>query len=452
MTQPDDTDNLKQPSADEAQSKNTSRVSRRKFLAVAGLATSGTVGAYYLTRRSIPVAIIGAGVRGSELAMLLRYLSYVASPYGDVRAICDVSQHRADEMRLRDFPTADVYQDYRRVLERDDVEAVIIATPDHWHAQIAIEAMKSGKAIYCEKPLSLTVAEGQKLMATSRETDVVFQIGTQQRHTTYFRTACELLRNGRLGKLRSVDITLDENQHRLDAPCHNKTVPTDLNWNLFLGPAPYVDYCDQKYNHWSNYWDYAGGMMTNWGSHHLDIAHWGIGDKAVRPIRFSGTGEVPFDHDGGTAPRSFSVTIDYRGGLKITIRSVGKKDAKGILFSGDAGQIFCNRARVSGKPYDQLGQNPLPPDAARMHHTVPADHGKTSVIQHLRDFFHCVVTREQPITTIESAHRTATTLHLANISIRLGRPIQFDPDLEQVIDDDEATSMLSRQRRPPFLL
>lgn len=426
-------------------------ISRRKFLGVSALATAGVAGAYYGTRRCIPAALIGAGIRGTQLAWHLRYLGYVYNPYAKLRAICDAYLPNAEAVRDGEAHGAEVYQDYRDVLDREDIKAVFIAAPDHWHAQIAIEAMQAGKAVYCEKPMTLTVAEGQRMVEVARETGAVVQIGTQQRCHGYFRTACELVTNGRLGKLTGVEITLGEDLYDESVRCDASTVPDGMNWDLFLGQTELVEYCRARHKMWGHFYDYSGGMITGWGSHQLDIAHWGMGISEGGPVRVSGTGTFSEPSSGYDVPRTFVVEMDYPNDVRVTIRSSENGESDGITFVGDRGRVFCNRGRVSGKPVEELADDPLP-EGVRMHAWPAGKYGKTAVIQHQRNFLHCIETGAEPIAGVVNGHRVASALHLANISIRLGREIRFDPESEQIIGDEEANGMLSRKRRSPYVI
>src|SRR5947209_6245215 len=251
----------------------TRRWSRRQFLAsgLAGVAL-GTA-AHWGLRRPLRLGLIDAGGQGTGLLKSNRVAWWLGGPCAEVAAVCDVDRGHREAVRAAHCPAADLYDDYARVLERDDLHAVLIATPDHWHARIAVQALHAGKAVYCEKPVSLTVAEGQAMVRAVRATGGVFMAGTQQRSDYRFRTAAELVRNGRLGTLHTVTVTLPQRwKAEYDGPFPACPVPPELNWERWLGQAPWAEYCPQRcHGTFRRWYEYAGGTMTDWGAHHMDI-------------------------------------------------------------------------------------------------------------------------------------------------------------------------------------
>lgn len=419
------------------------RSSRRRFLKTLLVGVPSLV-CYAAAQRVLRLAIIGVGDRGRKLGeTILSMRPYYH--YGKLVALCDVDSRRSTAFKTDWHLDADLYEDYHRVIERDDVEAVIIATPDHWHAAIAVDAMRAGKAVYCEKPLALTVAEGRMLVETARQTGVVFQVGTVQRSDARFRTACDLVQNDRLGEIRKV--TVNVSRVPTGGPFATAPVPPGLNWDRWLGQAPYVPYCPERchYNfRW--WWEYSGGILTDWGVHHLDIVHCALGLEHSGPQSVSSQAELPRIPNGYNVARNFKVELRYPGGITVEVKSDPERN--GIQFEGTRGRIFVNRQRITGKPYEDLNTNPIPAAAPRL--TSPGGWFRSSTFLHLREFFDCVQTGRQPISDILSHHYSLTACHVANISMRLGRTLAWDTTHETFPGDVEACALLSRTQRSPY--
>jgi len=382
-------------------------------------------------------AAIGVGGRGTQLAQQTQR-------FGDVVAVCDVDRDHAERARERTGGKAQVYGDYRKLLERNDIDAVTIGTPDHWHIPIAIAACRAGKDVYCEKPLTLTVEEGRMLVKVVKETERVLQVGSQQRSefNGLFLKAVAIVHAGRLGKLRHVLVS--NREAPVGGPFQVKPVPPQLNWDMWLGQAPKVDYIPERCHRTFRWWfEYSGGMMTDWGAHHLDIAHWGMRMEHTGPISIDGRGKLPNIENGYNTPSEFEVDMVYPGGLPVKL-SVKKGNRSGVLFEGDEGRIFVSRRTLDGTPVERLADDPLPEDAiARLYR-------RNEPGSHMRNFVECIRSREQPISDVDSQHRTTTALHLANISIRLGRPTRWDPETERILSDEEAAAMLHRKPRKGY--
>jgi len=399
------------------------------------------------------VAAIGTGWRpdikrvgrGFEIARL-------ATKFADVAAICDVDRVAAEYARHHVTDNrADLYSDYRDVLSRDDIDAVLIGTPDHWHTKIAIEAMHAGKDVYCEKPMTLTIDEGKQICRVVQETGRVFQVGTQQRSEIQnrFLTAIALIQHGRIGKVRRVSVGI--NQGETGGPFQVTTPPPNLNWDAWLGPAPKVPYIKQRC-HWTFRWwyEYSGGKLTDWGAHHVDIAQWAIDMQHTGPTTVTGTATFPQELKDGRPTRddtyntavAFEVNCQFANGVEMIIHSKNN----GIQFEGDQGRIFVNRGKLVGKPVEDLANNPLPEDAL-----IKLYNGKQPG-NHMGNFFECMRSRDQPISDAFSHHRTLSTCHLANISMRLGRRLTWDPEKEQIVGDDQANSLLARESRKGYAI
>ena len=425
------------------------RIGRRRFLkAAAGttLAAGAAAGGYLGTQQRVPLAVIGTGLRGSMLAKTITRRFYRS--YGDIVAVCDVDRLRAEAFRQKYCQHADLYEDHRRVLQRDDVRAVLIATPDHWHAAIAIEALRAGKAVYCEKPMTLTINEGRQLVRAVQETNGLLLGGTQQRSDWRFQRACELVHNGRLGKLKRVTVQLHENPK--GGPFPQQRVPAGLNWDRWLGQAPSVPFCPERCRDTFRYWyEYGGGEITEWGAHHVDIAHWAMGMDDSGPLEIDGEGTLPAVDNGFNVPQRFDIEMLYPGDVRLKIVSSKRK---GILIEGERGRIFVNRAVLDGKPVEQLQQNPLPSDAVRLGHGNRYWRFGSAKNVHLQHFLDCVLTGRTPICDVASQHRSVSACHLANLCLRLGRKLRWDADAQRFHDDDEANSMLARTRRDDYQL
>jgi predicted dehydrogenase len=427
------------------------KLSRRRFLQTsAGLAVVGAPAAaiYSAARRSIPVGLIGAGGRGRQLAGTLGWTRF-RPVYGEVVAVCDVNRRRAESVQREHCPSADVHGDYRELLARDDLRAVFIATPDHWHVAMALAAQRAGKAVYCEKPLTLTVDEGRLLVAASQKSKCAFQVGTQQRSDWRFRTACELIRNGRLGMLKRVEIKLPTSSlpsTSFGGPFHVSAIPEHLDWDRWLGQAPWVEFCKQRYDPFRWWFEYSGGFITDWGAHHLDIAHWAMDVEDSGPTVIDGWAELPEVENGYNTPRTFRVELTYPGGVAVCLEP--SETENGILFEGDEGRIFVNRGRLSGKPVEELARRPFEPNAVRL--GKGSSPWGTPTYIHVLDFLDCIETGCTPTSTVAGQHRSATACHLANIALRLGRRLVWDSSAERFVGDDEANAMLRRPQRAPY--
>lgn len=428
------------------------RLNRRRFLkwsAAPALAAFGG-GAYYARRKPIRLALVGAGGRGRQLARAMRWTG--ARPtYGQIVAVCDAHRQRAEDVKAESCPAAEVYRDYRRVLERDDVAGVVIATPDHWHAPLALAALDAGKAVYCEKPLTLSVAEGQLLVERVRLSGGLLLVGTQQRSSRYFQQACELVRNGRLGRLQRVDVWLPTGSLPAGAaggPFAVSPPPSDLDWDLWLGQAPWAEFCKQRYDPFRWWFEYSGGFMTDWGAHHLDIVHWAMDCERSGPLSIDGRAELPRVENGYNTPRRFAVDLHYPGGVDVHVEP--SESVNGIRFQGEQGRIFVNRGRLSGAPAEEMARRPLPPDAIRL--GPASSHWGPDTYVHLVHFLDCIQAGAAPIADVESQHRSASVCHLANISMRLGRKLNWNAEREKFIGDGEADGWLSRPQRAGYEL
>jgi predicted dehydrogenase len=379
---------------------------------------------------------IGCGGQGNGI-------TNSAKRFGEIVAVCDVDQRHAEGARAKQGGgKADMVGDYRKILDRKDIDIVTIGTPDHWHTKIAIEAMKAGKDVYCEKPLTLTIDEGKLICKTVKETGRVFQVGTQQRSQdgNRFLTAVALCHHGRLGKIQRVECRIGGGDR--GGPFKETDPPSHLNWDMWLGQAPLVPYIKERCHYQFRWWyEYSGGKMTDWGAHHVDIAQWAINALDTGPLSIEGTAQHQNIKNGYNTAIEFLITCKFKNGAEMVIRH---DKENGVFIEGDQGRLFVSRGALKGKPVEDLKENPLPEDAITKLYKgkKPGDH--------MRNFFECVKTREQPISDVFTHHRALTTCHLANIAIRLGRPLRWNPETEQIEGDDEANSWQKREQRKGY--
>lgn len=392
------------------------------------------------------IALIGCGGMGGSDAGN-------AANYGDLLAMCDVNDEQSakaiQRFTVEGKAPPQGYSDFRKVLERDDIHVIINATPDHWHSIINIGAAKAGKDIYGEKPLTLTVDEGRHVIKAVREHNVILQTGTQQRSSARFRLACELVRNGRLGKLQEAKVWLPAGLR--GGPFKSAPVPAGLNWDYWLGQAPKVDYMPERGTGTFRFWyDYSGGTMTDWGAHHNDIAYWAIGLVAPRDVEAK-----PFAAPvagGYDAFSEYEVLYTYANGIRLRINTTkddsiyGEKLVKdgqrnGIRFEGSDGWIWVNRDAITASDPELL-KAPLPEDAVRLYKSN----------NHMENFFACVRSRELPICDVETGHRSANMCHLGAIALRTGRKLTWDAEAERFVGEnaDVANPYLKREMRKPY--
>ncbi|ACB75076.1 Gfo/Idh/MocA family protein [Opitutus terrae] len=391
------------------------------------------------------LALIGCGGMG-------RIDGANASNHGDIVAVCDVDANHvreAVEKFRTESATPEGYGDFRRVLERSDIDAVINVTPDHWHTLINVAAAKAGKDVYAEKPLTLTIGEGRHVVQAVRDAGVVLQTGTQQRSSPRFRLACELVRNGRIGQLQEANVWLPAGLH--EGPFDSASVPAGLNWDFWQGQAPAVDYVPQRCHGTFRFWyEYSGGTMTDWGAHHNDIAYWAVG--LIAPTRVESTRLTQPIPGGYTAYSDYEVRYTYENGVKLNIRTtkddsiygdVINKDGQrnGIRFVGSNGWIWVNRKQITASDPDLL-KTPLPENAERLYRSD----------DHWQNFVDCLRSRARPICDVETGHRSATMCHLGAISLRTGRALTWDYQQEKFVGEHaaEANTYLVREMRKPY--
>jgi len=402
--------------------------------------------------RTITMGMIGLGSMGTR-----HVKGFLQEPDVRILAVCDVDAARrrqaVQEINNHHKNTdCRAYNDFRDLVARDDIDTLCIAVPDHWHAVIAAEGIRAGKDIYGEKPLTLTIAEGRRLVELVHRYGRVWQTGSWQRSTNHFRFGCELVRNRRIGKLLRVEVGIGPGFKEPAGPTLDhippqpaRLVPPDLDYDLWLGPAPWAPYTPKRC-HWNFRWilDYSGGQVTDWGAHHVDIAHWGMDCDHTGPVEVSGKGIFPRDGLWNAAV-DYDFLCTYPNGLTMRVAS-NNHLPQGVRFIGEDGTVHITRAQLRTTPNSLLKEKFSPDE---IHLPKPAgDHRQG----HRRDFLDCVKTRARTIAPVEIGHRSAIPCHLGNIAMILGRRIRWDPAAEQVIADDTAARMLCRPMRSPWHL
>ena len=391
------------------------------------------------------IALIGCGGMGTGDGQN-------AMRHGNVVAICDVDQNHLDNVARRygrNAPEPDRVTDFRRLLDRDDIHVLINSTPDHWHTLINIASARAAKDMYSQKPLTLTLDEGREVVRAVRKHKIVLQTGSQQRSDRRFRLACELVRNGRIGKLQTVKVFVPAGL--VGGPFHAAPVPAGLDWDQWLGQAPKVEYVKERCHSTFRWWyEYSGGPMTDWGAHHNDIARWAIGLDG--PVTVEGKALTQALPDGFNTPSEFEVAFTWANGVKHFVRTttddspfgqILKQDGQrnGIRFEGTDGWLWVNRGDMQASD-EAIYRTPLPETAERLE--VSSDH--------MANFFECVRTRKEPVANVEVGHRSAAICHLSVIAVRLGRKLQWDPSTERFVGDGaaEGNAHAKREMRAPY--
>lgn len=436
-------------------------INRRVFLkgsgVVAGLVAvpawvpSSVFGAEAPSER-ITIGCIGTGRMGQDDMREL-----LGQPDVQIVAVCDVDSNRAKDaqklvetryatrMSAGQFKGCDIYGDFRELVALKDINAVMICTPDHWHTLPAIAAAKAGKDIFLQKPLTLTIEEGRALSDTVRRYGRVFQVGSQQRSDARFRLACELVRNGRIGTLQRVEVGFGTDPGCKPQP--DMPVPPNLNYDMWLGQAPEAPYTEFRVHPQKGYdrpgWlrmsAYGHGMITGWGSHHLDITQWGMDTEKTGPTDI--IGEAVYPKEGlWDVHGDFRIEYTYANGVKV-ICADESKCKQGVHFFGDKGSVYVRRESIATDPKTLVDEK-FGPNDLRLYKSN----------NHKRNWLGCIKTRAETIAPVETGHRSCTVCLLGSIAMRLGRKLRWDPTAERFIDDDEANAMRSRPMRAPWKL
>lgn len=446
-------------------STRTSTLSRRDFIRSSTALTAAAFAGPFIAPASVfgrnaPSNRITLGIIGCGNQSTVDLPQWLANEDCQVVAVCDVNRasygYKNDKQFLgrepqRDFVNAfyakkaasgsfkgvDMYSDFRDLLARPDLDAVAIITPDHWHAVQTVLAARAGKDIYCQKPLTLTVADGREMIDAVRKHQRVLQTGSQYRSHAIMRQACELVRNGRIGKLQRVETYVAENNFKGPGPGWKEMpVPAGFDYNAWLGPAPLAPYhhdrCFYRFRFVSAY---SGGQTTNFGCHSNNVAHWGMGMDHTGPVEIEDMGaEFPLKGDLFDTPTKVAFRATYANGVVLECKT--DKLSFGATFHGTDGWLrVVSKGITSSIP--KIAESKIGPN--ELHLPVS--------LNHYRNFLDCVKSRKDPMEPVEIGHRTASLCHLGNIAMRLHRKIRWNPDKEQIVGDAEAAKMLARPKR-----
>lgn len=422
-----------------------------------------------------------------------RTIANQASKYGQMIAVCDVDALHNDEYNKKFDGKLNQYQDYRKLFEKEKPDVVTIGTPDHWHVPIALHAMAHGADVYCEKPLTLTMEEGKLISKAVKESGRVFQVGTMQRSWNLFMYAVAIVRSGRLGDNVNAHCGIDGAP--AGGPFEATDVPEGIDWDLWLGPAPKKDYCEERRRFFRWYLEYSGGKMTDWGAHHVDIAQWAMGLDHTPVETVSGTGTmtpiIPKDFNwqqfldgeldlpnGYNAATKFNIDVKFQGGRSISVNSRyesgSTKFGNGILFQGEKGRIFVNRGKLQGSVVKEIFGDNLEKKKdsegkqtdnfqeciARIDEATKSEFDQMFVklnkgkklSNHMANFFACLEDRSEPMSDVGSHVNTMDTLHMCNINLMLGRDLKWDAKARNFGNDDQANALMARKRREGFEL
>ena len=428
-------------------------VSRRQFLKTAtGFAAGAVMIPYYVPASALGAdggvsasnrivgGLIGTGSKGGG-----DLRSFMSKKEVQMVAVCDVDKSRRDKAKEsvdKKYGNSDckTYADFRDVIGRGDLDVVLLALPDQWHSIPAIAAARAGLDIHAQKPLARTIAEGRAMCDAVKRYGVVWQTGSQQRSTANFHRACELVRNGRIGKVLKVEVGLPTGRSAdLAEPA---PVPEGLDWDMWLGPAPWRHYCNfgKRGCHWDWRWimDYSGGQLTDWAGHHIDIAHWGLGLERTGPVEIEGRGVYPKD---GlyNVPYEYRFTCKYANGVTMTVAN-NKQIPQGAKWYGENGKwIYVRRGKLEANPASVL-EEVIGPDEIRLYESR----------DHTQNFLDCVKTRKETVAPAEIGHRSISVGLLGEIAMLTESKLRWDPDREVFRNNEKANRLLSRPMRSPW--
>lgn len=408
------------------------------FIPAAALGKSGAVAA----SERITVGCIGVGGMGTS-----NMRDFLEHPAAQVVAVCDVDRahrERAQKLVNQKYANTDCtgYNDFRELLARDDIDAVMLAVPDHWHAAIAVSAARMGKDIYGEKPLAYTIAEGREIVEAVKRYNIIWQTGSWQRSQQHFRFACELVRNDRIGAVHTVRVGLPFGNSIRKRSTQPAQVPDGFDYDMWLGPAPWRPYSPARC-HWNFRWisDYSGGQLTDWAGHHCDIANWGMNTEHSSPVEIAGTALFPPARDGlFDTPESYYFEAKYAEGFTMIVADrTQQPKGMGAHFIGTEGWVHVNRRGLDAEPKSLL-REVFGPNEIHLYKSN----------DHIGNFLDCVRTRRPTIAPAEVAHHAIMVGHLGNIAMKLGRPVRWHPERERFADDPEADRLLARPARSPW--
>lgn len=476
----------------------TSAATRRAFLQASagvaayvgtGLRTSEALAADSKSPNEQPVVgFIGTGIRyhTNHCEKALTYGPCAGISDVDMVQLGRAKQAAINIHREKNRPLViDEYEDYRKLLDRQDVDVIVIGSVDHWHTKQVIDAMQAGKDVYCEKPVTLTIREGQQIEEVQKATGKVMQVGTQQRteYNQQFVKAAALCRDGRVGDVKDVTVCIGGSRESGVLPVVDP--PKALNWDMWLGQCPMVDYraadevvdktgwgagfpFGRAHHYYRWFYEYSGGKLTDWGAHHVDIATWALDKQGsdigpikiepisvVHPVNFDEKG-MPTKDDQFNCALTFNVKCTFADGIVMHVRDDASKDKgfdNGIMFEGTKGRYLVNRGKLVGAPVEALSSNPLPSDAIEKLYADPSAAnlgGLGSDGYHMKNFMECVKTRKTPASDIKTHNAMLNICHAVNVAMRLNRTVTYDPATQTFGDDKLANSFVSREQRKGY--
>lgn len=442
---------------------------RRNFIKLTGMATVSAIAVPTIISscarskkgRTAPSDRINIGVIGSGNQAMNDINDFLQDDRVQITAVCDVNKYskgywegkpggRDVGMKFvdgyyskregRNYQSCRGYEDFREVIDRKDIDAVEVVLPDHWHSIPVLMAAKAGKDIYCQKPLSLTIPEGRAMANAARKYGIIFQTGSQQRSDWNFRRVCELVRNGRIGQLQTVECGLPGGTPDFGKTGHLTNiipVPANFDYNMWLGPAPDAPYCPAR-THVNFRWilDYSGGQVTDWGGHHPDIAQWGMDTEYTGPVKIQNAKAEWAQHPVWNTATEFYFECLYANGVKLIISNNVRG---GVTFKGTEGWVYANRGSHEVFP-DKLKDTVIGESEINLY---KSDH-------HFRNFIDCILSRKETIAPAEIAHRSISMSHLGNIAMKLQQDLDWDPQAEKFINNEQANAMLHRPMREPW--
>ncbi|MCB9782034.1 MAG: Gfo/Idh/MocA family oxidoreductase [Candidatus Omnitrophica bacterium] len=440
-----------------------SSISRRNFIGASTTAAVGTaltaVAATAEEKKvsendKLNIALIGCGgMGGGDLR------DHLKTGETNCVAVCDVddshANEKANQVEEHSGKRPDIYKDFRKVLDRDDIDTVIVATPDHWHALIAISACQAGKDVYCEKPLATSIHEGRVMVDAAEKYGRIVQIGTQQRSAEHYGDAIDFVKSGKLGKIRLIKAWAYLDWKGELPPKPDSDPPEGVDYDFWLGPAPKRPFNENRFHfNFRWYWDYSGGLMTDWGAHMIDIAAWGL-EGMVPKSAMSVGGKFGYPDDAQQTPDTQQAIVEYDGISLVWEHALGVGRGPfdrehGVAFHGNNGILIVDRG--GWEVWPETDKTGIPTRVYKMEGVPRQDSKGDYHLTHVQNFIDCVKSREKPNASIEIAHWGVLPCHLANIAVRTGRTIQWDNDKEQIVGDDEANKLVSREYRDPWKL
>jgi predicted dehydrogenase len=429
------------------------KINRRRFLKTATGAAAGVVAFPYI----VPSSVLGAGAPSNKITIgcigvgsqgTSNMNGFLSKSDARILAVCDVDRRHLDQAKRtvdEKYGNQDcaTHHDFRELIARNDIDALSLALPDHWHAIPVIAGARAGKDMYGEKPLARTIHQGKLMVEAVQRYNRIWQTGSWQRSQERFRRACELVINGRVGKVSRVEVGLPTGGGSGNPPVSQP--PAGLDWDFWLGPVlwrPFRKYSDQA-PHWDWRWilDYSGGQLTDWAGHHIDIAHWGLGLDRTGPVEVEGKGEYPADgiYD---APTAYKFTCTYANGLTMIVANDRQvPHGMGTCWYGEKGWVHVSRGGLWAEPAGILDEV-IGPNETHLYDSR----------DHIQNFLDCVKTRKETVTPIDIAYRSITVGHLGEIAMLLGRKVRWNPDKLEFVNDDTATRLMSRPMRSPWHL